>query len=129
MSLQEDAKKLLPLVQALADGKEVQYKNLSHRYNPIGSLLDLFLYRNGGYHPVVDESVRIKPEPKWRPYTREEWELVDKVRCKSNECVYAVGAVYLQRVSIIHCGSNSFDDMLHHFTNLDGSPCGVEVEE
>lgn len=117
MSLQEDAKRILPFVQAMAEGKTVQVMIGNNWIDKESATFDSVWI------------LRIKPEKKWRPYTREEWERVDKVRCKSNECVYAVGAVYLERVSIIHCGTNSFDDMLHQFTNLDGTPCGVEVEE
>lgn len=121
MSLQEDAKTMLPYIQAMADGKTVQWRS---RHD-----IEWSDKRQAGEWCLGRHEYRIKPEKKWRPYTREEWERVDKVRCKSNECVYAVGAVYLERVSIIHCGTNSFDDMLHQFTNLDGTPCGVEVEE
>lgn len=113
-TLQEDAKKLLPFVQAMADGKTVETcvrGDWFEKYNNEWSA-----------HCVY----RVKPEPKLRPYTREEWEKVDKVRHSVEGSVHAVMSVYEGGIYVHSRGSYEFSTAFRSFTHLDGSPCGVE---
>ncbi len=62
-TLQEDAKKLLPFVQAMAEGKAVQFSHTG------------IVWRTKDTAAGWDMTAkyRIKPEPKLRPYTRAEF--------------------------------------------------------
>ncbi len=121
MSLQEDAKRILPYVQAMAEGQTVQVRDR-------GSIT--WRDRVSATEWYCDEhEYRIKPERKWRPYTREEWERVDRVRHKRQQSVHVVLTVYEDLVCVNGYACTTFDDALEHFTHLDGSPLGVEVEE
>lgn len=118
MSLQENAKRLLPLVQAMVDGKTVQVI-----LNGVWTDKETATFDSKHQH-------RIKPEKKLRPYTREEWEQVHRVRkvvCDSRFSLLvtdiAADSVRLEGVWY------PFSRAMDLFTNLDGSPCGVEVEE
>ncbi len=119
MSLQEDAKRILPYVQAMAEGKTVEMRpdrSCFWKEQAIANFSYLLHYR-------------IKPEKKWRPYTREEWERVDKVRHKTQQSVHVVLTVYEDLVCVNGYSCTTFGDAMEKFTNLDGTPCGVEVEE
>lgn len=120
MSLQEDAKKILPFVQAMAEGKTVEFRHVSE-----------CLWRNKLYADSWDNCsyvYRIKPEKKRRPYTREEWERVVRVRYKANGHSVPVGQIGNE---IVWLGSSpyTFEEAFFKYTHLDGTPCGVEVEE
>jgi hypothetical protein len=115
-TLQEDAKRIQPLVEAIAEGKTVEYR-LRDSVSWNDKTVLGFDLRNCEY--------RIKPEPKYRPYTREEWEKVDKVRDKTTGSVRAVVAVN-ECVCVYGLCAYGFDAAMDRFTHLDGSPCGVE---
>ena len=118
MSLQEDAKKILPFVQAIAEGKTVEQRLSSGGW---------FVKQRAGSWSS-DSEYRIKPEKKWRPYTREEWEGITRVRSKAHGAAYLVLAVHGDYIEANN-NSYTFDMAMRVFTNLDGSPLGVEVEE
>ena len=129
MSLQDDAKKILPFVQAMAEGKTVQYKNRSGRFNNVEVIKDLL-----SLHPMtsdfindVDSTLRIKPEPRYRPYTREEWEGVHRVRLIGCDSRYSCLVEQIAGDSVKVDGKwFPFSKTVDLLTNLDGSPCGVE---
>ncbi len=115
-NLQEEAKKILPFVQAVAEGKAVQVRLNGHWIDKRGQIWN------------TEADYRIKPEPKLRPYTREEWEKVDKVKNKSQGSTHTVLIVYDTLVHISGFVTYRFDQAMEVFTNLDGSPCGVLEE-
>lgn len=55
----EEAKELLPIIQAYAEGKEMQLKNN-------GVWLDAKYYIQ--FDKITSDEIRIKPEPKCRPF-------------------------------------------------------------
>jgi hypothetical protein len=55
----EEAKKLLPVIQAFADGKEIQYVNSEGRVSDKETMFDDVSYAF---------RYRIKPEPTYRPF-------------------------------------------------------------
>lgn len=128
MSIQEDAKKFLPFVQALAEGKEVQCN--------AGQGWKAKITWDGWNSSV---QYRIKPEKKWRPYTREEMpEHIGRViRLKSSEFVWHVittidslGGIHMPPYGRVITG----DELLENYLFVDSltrelTPCGVEVEE
>lgn len=80
MSLQDEAKQLLPYVQALAEGKTVTYayKGLTCTSRDIISnirwLLELFVYdeKTNKFLYEIDPTLQIKAEPTYRPYNEDE---------------------------------------------------------
>lgn len=67
----EEVKKLLPVMQAFAEGKEIQYVNSEGRVSDQETMFDGVNY---GFR------YRIKPEPKYRPFSNVEecWKEMQK---------------------------------------------------
>lgn len=110
----EEVKELLPIMQAYAEGKTVQYLSAGgHRWldcnDPLFS---------------KDDKYRIKPEPKYRPFkSREEcWNEMHKHPdfgwVKSKEDQY---------INILSVDDNkSFSNWFKFYTFTDGKPFGIE---
>ena len=123
----KQAKEMLPIIQAFAEGKGVETKtgsgwisieNMSFAGNP--------------------DSYRIKPEPKFRPFNTEEecWLEIRKHEpfikykvIKSSKDVYLI----IQRIKIDGIETDverlDFETAFKWFTFADGTPFGVKVEE
>lgn len=126
----EEAKELLPIIQAFAEGKTVQFMD-----NNIGKWIECNKPSFYG-----DIKYRIKPEPKFRPFktTAECWEEMKKhqpfgwVKYKETGTYIIISTIYSsitnpQKVSIDCCEytfSNAFDDFLF----ADGTPFGVNED-
>lgn len=69
MSLQDEAKQLLPFVQALAEGRTVTFEGIE-----ITTLLELFCYDDSTqtFLYEIDPTLKIKAEPTYRPYNEDE---------------------------------------------------------
>lgn len=99
--------------------------------DPVGKKL-------AGHYPAsvfcnADWRFRLAPEPpakKWRPYTREQLELLigKTVKVKSSKTCWLIIGVIDEAVHIgnLHF---TFNDLFELCTWADGSPCGVEVSE
>ena len=89
----EEAKELLPIIQAWAEGKSIQYQTDS------GSWTDITKELYTGNHPSL---YRVKPEPKYRPFkTKEEcWQEMLKhqpfgwLKSKMNGRFSCIGEMY-----------------------------------
>lgn len=113
----------MPIIQAAAEGKQIEL-----RYKRPGEQW-IVKEGKGTMWDMNDFEYRIKPERKLRPYTREEWELVDKVRDKITGVSRAIVAVNECEVFIYGLCGYEFDAAMDRFTHLDGSHCGVWEEE
>ena len=119
------AKELLPFIKAFSEGKdiEIRSKNTHAQLNGLAKM-DEFIFGNFEY--------RIKPEPKYHPFENAEecWNEMLKHQpfgwvkdTEANE--------YLN----VYCISNSassidlFGRMFKRCIFIDGSPCGIKVEE
>ena len=131
----EEAKEMLPIIQAWADGQTVDW------YDPaIG-------WRLSGFTMDFDKKpnfYRIKPEPKYRPFkTREEcWNEMHKhpdfgwVKVNANvTCEYEqiVRIVDYRKTELTFNIANSDDVytsemMLNSYTFTDGTPFGIKDE-
>lgn len=122
----EEAKELLPIIQALSEGKTVQF--LSN-----GEWIDTD-------DPVFARQVdnyRIKPEPKYRPFrTKEEcWQEMHKhpdfgwVKSKQWGSYSLLGNIskFIIR-STNECHNNSMNCMYEEYTFTDGTPFGIKEE-
>jgi hypothetical protein len=122
----DNAKDYLPLVQALTDGKEIEYRSVDG-WTPVR-------------HPSFNESAdryRIKPEPKWRPWRESEIPVGATFRTElgneflilarvGNEVCMASSTL----VEIRPYGIKIFTQDCSYFTDFGTTwkPCGVEED-
>ena len=122
----EEAKELLPIIQAFAEGKTIQYRTSNNEW------VDT-------YKPSFSDSssnYRIKPKPKYRPFkTKEEcWNEMLKhqpfgwVRGKHPELLYQIISVSDFDVTLSIYEKSSFPASLIQFEFADGTPFGIKEE-
>ena len=131
----EQAKELLPIIQAFAEGKTIE------------------IYNNTEWQDLIIESIkfdckpscyRIKPEPRYRPFkTQEEcWQEMLKhqpfgwLKSKENGRFHCIGEVsWSDEFETVHIAlstceslSRSANSMFDEYTFADGAPFGVMEE-
>ena len=134
----EEAKKLLPIIQAFAEGKEIQYRNSFNEW--------IDIKKNEGLSFIKTPlDYRIKPESQYRPFkTREEcWNEMLKhqpfgwVKSKVKGYFHLIGLVQwaseLEDVMIIFATSEqlarSSRSLFEDFIFADGTPFGIKEEQ
>lgn len=125
----QEAKELLPIIQAYAEGKTIQY----YYKHPTPHWGDVLPNRIVSFNDDASK-YRIKPEPKYRPFANkyECWQEMQKhqpfgwvkskflkhfkyiVQITDNSCVFS------------HSFGNTFDDMYKEYTFADGTPFGIK---
>ena len=131
----EEAKELLPIIQAWAEGKSIQYQTDSKSWSDITK--DLYPCN----HPSL---YRIKPEPKYRPFRNVEecWNEMLKhqpfgwVKSKDKGYFHLIGLVQfaskLEDVMIIFATSENLARSSHsiydNYIFADGTPFGIKEE-
>ena len=131
----EEAKELLPIIQAWAEGKSIQYQTDSKSWSDITK--DLYPCN----HPSL---YRIKPEQKYRPFkTQEEcWNEMLKhqpfgwVKSKDKGYFHLIGLVQfaseLEDVMITFATSENLARSSHsiyeNYIFADGTPFGIKEE-
>lgn len=122
----KEAKDLLPIIQAFAEGKCVETKTGSGWIN----------MENMSF-AGKPKAYRIKPEPKYRPFANAEecWEEMQKHQpfgwVKWNDVRYNIYVVSSTSVCLIN-GNCKHMDFSYAYQKLifeDGTPFGVKVEE
>ena len=129
----EEVKKMLPIMQAYAEGRTIQFLDG-------GKWLDLC--ESDFYESP--ERYRIKPEPKYRPFkTKEEcWNEMQKhqplgwLKSKKNGRLRCIGEVsWLDEFETVHIAlstgeslSRSANYMFNEYTFDDGTPFGIKEE-
>lgn len=125
----EEAKQLLPIIQAFSEGKEIEglYK---------GTKSPWFKIKDMDFNEGI--IFRIKPEPKYRPFANAEecWQEMLKhqpfgwVKMKDTESGYYILKGIANQVVI---GLNetpfSYKKVFEDYIFADGTPFGVKVEE
>ena len=122
----EEAKQLLPIIQAYIEGKQIQ--QLSNKWKDVNELSINCLLNN-------PELYRIKPEPKYRSFknTEECWTEMLKhqpfawVKEKHSDRYSLITEV--NGLSIKVKEGCLFTDGVKYYTFADGTPFGVKVEE
>ena len=122
----EEAKELLPIIQAWAEGKSIQFQTDSGSWSNITK--DLYPCN----HPSL---YRIKPEPRYRPFkTREEcWNEMHKhpdlgwIIAKDSKIMYHIYVVGIGHV-LTDCISISFPETFAEYEFTDGTPFGIKEE-
>ena len=133
----KEAAKLLPIIQAFAEGRKIERKTRSWELNK-------------GWHDVTqweetEELIfrdtfvyRIKPEFKYRPFKDAEECLKEMskhtpfglIKKNVSKAFYCIGSFDIKNIYIgTTQGMHSYADSLENFTFVDDTPFGVKVEE
>ena len=124
----EDAKELLPIIQAWAEGKNIQF--LSD-----GEWHDI----NQADFTCYPDKYRIKPEPKYRPFkTKEEcWNEMLKhqpfgwVKNKATNILYNLLHISKDKAALGIAFGNfvlTLSDLFKYYIFIDGTPFGIKEE-
>lgn len=116
----EEAKELLPIIQAFVAGKTLQvWTNNTWKdenYPFFGSL----------------GQFRIKPEPKYRPFKNREECWQEMLRHQplgwiKNECgnIFNIIAIFKDSIKLNECRTY-YDDLCEQFKFIDGTPLGIK---
>lgn len=121
----EEAKELLPIIQAFAEGKTIQVKGPDNRW---------YDYEDKNCKLKFDSRVQdycIKP--KYRPFKNAEecWQEMQKhnpfgwIKVKNSNCYKFLAAV--QNIGIYSVGRCTYETGFKNFTFADGAPFGIKV--
>lgn len=122
----ERAKELLPIIQAFAEGKDIQY-----RHDPAFHWIDVDEPEFPG-----DLEYRIKPEPDYRPFNCEELQrIVGKIVKHSSGSISMITGTFQDRVYFGGFEMNYFGgfemtskELLKHYVFVDtGDKCGFKI--
>lgn len=126
----KEATELLPIIQAYAEGKEIEglYK---------GTKSPWFKIKDMDFNEGI--IFRIKPEPKYRPFANAEecWQEMLKHQpfgwVSGNNCYYNIVSVSNIDVSMANVSGDivilNFSDVIEDNTFADGATFGIKVEE
>ena len=123
----EEAKQLLPIIQAFAEGKDIETKTGSGWVN----------MENMSF-AGKPKAYRIQPEPKYRPFANAEECWQELLKHKPFGWITSQGAffyiIYIEDKLFGYgsaCGTilhSEFNDVLKSFTFADGTPFGIKEE-
>ena len=122
----EEAKELLPIIQAWAEGKSIQYQTDS------GSWTDITKELYTGNHPSL---YRVKPEPKYRPFKNQAecWKAMYKqfdigwIVNKNTKTPHHISSICTDCLRLDDGNTSlSFSDAFTHYEFPDGKPFGVK---
>ena len=128
----KEAAELLPIIQAFAKGKDIEYrtKGFNENWKKVTQIPELS-FKSFEY--------RIKPEPKFRPFANAEECCQEMMKHQPFGWITSQGAffyiIYIEDKLFGYgsaCGTilhSEFNDVLKSFTFTDGTPFGVKVEE
>ena len=130
----EDARKLLPVIQAYSEGKVIQrYRYDSKEWYDVPKYMILDFKDK-------PEHLRIKPEPKYRPFksAKECWNEMQKhqpfgwVRIKNSNEYKAVALVKEKGITLSVMDANtvsSYEGSFRWLLFADGTPFGISEED
>ena len=143
----EEAKELLPVIKAFADGKEIQYRNSFNEW--------IDIKKNEGLSFIKTPlDYRIKPESRYRPFKSQEecWNEMLKhqpfgwIYNKNDSCYYCIISVDEDKTELSpemqphsettikeYYMENSYIDFVtaledYEYTFADGTPFGIKEE-
>ena len=126
----EEAKELLPVIQAFAEGKTIQYFNISEdKWCDIPSNVNVAFTRE----PC---DYRIKSEPKYRPFKNQKecWQEMLKhqplgwLRSKRIKDIYQLITIRNHEIRIFADLPLRFSRAYREYEFLDGTPFGIKEE-
>jgi hypothetical protein len=129
----EQAKQLLPIIQAYAEGKAIEFKTEEGEWVTSAGI-------NLGFRRKP-EDYRIKPEPEYRPFENAEecwaemqkhqpfgWVVSETRKGKRYSIVEQTGQ-YPEGNALLCGRAWKYDEMYITFLFADGAPFGIKVEE
>lgn len=128
----KEAAELLPIIQAFAKGKNIEYrtKGFNENWKKVTQIPELS-FKSFEY--------RIKPEPKYRPFKDAKECMAEMLKHQPFGWITSQGAffyiIYIEDKLFGYgsaCGTilhSEFNDVLKSFTFADGVPFGVKIEE
>ena len=128
----KEAAELLPIIQAFAEGRDIEYRNkgFNENWKKVTQIPELS-FKSFEY--------RIKPESKYRPFanTEECWKEMQKHQpfgwVKRNGYYYNIVSTDITSVRIINNKGAiiivPFINLLSSYTFVDGTQFGIKVEE
>ena len=130
----DEAKRMLPIIQAYAEGKEIETKYEGEWSSD-----------NMGEDPCFlkfPEEYRIKPEPKYRPFENGEECWAEMLKHQPFGWLRKIDEEFTTRYDQIHSVMDAslwldddadnglgFSDVMEDYTFADGTPFGIKVEE
>lgn len=134
----EEAKELLPIIQAFAEGKTIQYKDNYDTWMNVSSADSLMLFDK------FPSNYRIKPEPKYRPFKIKEECWNEMLKHQPFGWVKSKGKGYFHLIVLVQFESEFEDVMItfatsenlarsshsiyENFIFADGTPFGIKEE-
>ena len=123
----EQAKELMPIIQAFAEGKTVQYRT--------NNIYDWANTNSPSFNPDLWE-YRIKPEPKYRPFANVEecWQEMQKhnpfgwIKSKIDDVYFSIVKVDKEYCYFAVNEYWSFNHLFKTYTFADGTPFGIKEE-
>ena len=124
----EEAKKLLPVMQAFAEGDVIQYRNVYNEWIDVKTEEGLCFTRPSSCY-------RIKPEPKYRPFKNQEecWEEMEDhypfgwVKAPNGE-LFCIDKVFDEGVVYKHSTCRFEEYLEGNYTFADGTPFGIRED-
>ena len=127
----KEAAELLPIIQAFAKGKDIEYrtKGFNENWKKVTQIPELS-FKSFEY--------RIKPEPKYRPFKDAKECMAEMLKHQPFGWITSQGAffyiIYIEHKLCAYgsaCGTilhSEFNDVLKSFTFADGTPFGIKEE-
>ena len=126
----EEAKELLPIIKAFAEGKEIQYRNSFNEW--------IDIKKNEGLSFIKTPlDYRIKPESKYRPFKSQEecWNEILKhqpfgwIRNNDTQRLCNIGSIGRNNYGVVIDNSILYFDLAFNTCNfVDGTPFGIKEE-
>ena len=124
----EEVKELLPIMQAFAEGDEIQYRNNYNEWIDVKTGEGLCFTRPSSCY-------RIKPEPKYRPFKSQEecWqEMLNHqpfgwIKAPNGE-LFCIDKVFDEGVAYKHSTCRFEEYLDGNYTFADGTPFGIKEE-
>ena len=127
----KEAAELLPIIQAFAEGRDIEYrtKGFNENWKKVTQIPELS-FKSFEY--------RIKPEPKYRPFKDAKECMAEMLKHQPFGWITSQGAffyiIYIEDKLFGYgsaCGTilhSEFNDVLKSFTFADGTPFGIKEE-
>lgn len=122
----EEAKELLPIIQAYSEGKTIQIKKEGD-WLEVGENTEV-------YFSESPSDYRIKPEPKYRPFKSQEecWNEMLKhypLGWIKNECgnIFNIIAIFKESIKLNECNTY-YSNLCKQFKFIDGTPFGIKED-
>lgn len=134
----EEAKVLLPIIQAFAEGKVIECRTKPSLIEGSDVPNDWTEMKEIGFWNNIE--YRIKQEPKYRPFKDAEecWQEMQKheyfgwIKAKDASIpsrFITINSVRNEEVSITSGIDFTYNELVEHYTFIDGTPFGIKEEE